>query len=206
MRLTPLLLVAVAFGSTPVLAGPELTRAYILSIVKDNKPDIEACGRSLHDEVVKTHFVIDTQGSVEHVKVAGKHRRDAVGTCLRRQLSAMRFGPSLTATPVTFPFRLGDKKARQAERLLRSEKGGKRLDANEVHDLLKLLQTNMSSCGSGTVDTHFDILPSGLVRNIEMSGDHADDKVGKCVRTKLVRARFPHAKAATPVTHAFQLD
>src|SRR5690348_12081312 len=63
-RLTTLTLLVVLGSSSAAFAGPELTKAYILSILKDAKPDLDSCGAGLHGDVVKTHFVIETSGDV----------------------------------------------------------------------------------------------------------------------------------------------
>ncbi|HEY4222287.1 MAG TPA: hypothetical protein VGO62_13115, partial [Myxococcota bacterium] len=84
--------------------------------------------------------------------------------------------------------------------------GGQKLEKGEVADLLKVLQSNMSSCGSGTVQSKFTIQPNGQVRQIKIEGDHADDQIGKCVTHKLAGARFPTTPSATPIAYGFKLD
>jgi hypothetical protein len=209
-RLTSLLVLSVALGSGPVLAGPEMSKDYVLSIIKDAKPELDECGRSLKSEVVKTHFVIDTSGDVGDVKIDGKHAKDSVGSCLRAKLTSLKFGPSLKAMPVNMPLKLGEggptpppaDDAKVAEK-----SGGKKLDNKEMGDLLKVLQSNMGSCGAATtVQSSFTIQPNGQVRQVKIDGEHADDNVGKCVKTKLGRARFPAVGAKEEVTHEFKLD
>jgi len=224
-RLTLIPLVAIALSSPRVLAGPELTKAYILSIVKDAKPDIDTCGASLTAETtVKTHFTIDPSGEVVDVKVSGKHAKDQVGACLKQKLAALRFGPSLKAMPVGFPFKLGgaasgagssaadddgathEKMSTETATAPPTKKEAAKAANKEVAELLKQLQTMMSVCGTGTVSAKFNILETGLVRNVMIDGAHADDQVGQCVSTKLTRARFPASKTVTPVQHTFRLE
>ena len=203
-RLTLILMLSLAGAAH---AGPELTRAYILSIVKDAKPDVEECGRSLKSETLKTRFVIDASGDVRDVKIDGKHAKDAVGACVKQKLMAMRFGPSLKSMPVSIPWKLGENgPTPPPSDDDKVAAGGKKLDKKEVGDLMKVLQSNMGSCGTGVVDTHFTITADGLVRQVKLEGDHSEDQTGKCVAGKLTRARFPATGAVTSVTHSFRLE
>ncbi|HEY4220889.1 MAG TPA: hypothetical protein VGO62_06090, partial [Myxococcota bacterium] len=86
MRLT---LLALVMTSAPAFAGPELTKAYILSILKDAKPDLDECGKDLKGDVVKTHFVIATSGDVTDIKLDGKHAKDAVGICVKAKIASL---------------------------------------------------------------------------------------------------------------------
>lgn len=197
-RITPILLVVACYPAAPLLAGPELKKSEVRSVVMETMPDIRRCGSK--DETVNVRFRIEGDGRVTRIAIEGDHKSDPVGKCMKKHIAAMRFGHSIKSTPVTFPFTLGN--AAPATHL--AAKGSGRLTRKDLDGLLEILESDLKKCGDGVANTTFTIKPTGKVGNVKV--DDVDEKTGDCVTRKVSSVRFPAPKKPTAVARAFSLE
>ncbi|OGQ14496.1 MAG: hypothetical protein A2138_26990 [Deltaproteobacteria bacterium RBG_16_71_12] len=198
-----LTLILLATACFPALAGPALTKARVLEIIKDAEPVIAGCGRMLAaPETVDVRFVIDVEGGVHLVKVQGKHADDAIGRCLVKEVGALRFSHGLKPTPVRYPFKLGGRVAKNEPAPTTKPSG--RLTQKDLDGLLKIIGDDLQRCGDGVAQTEFTIKKTGKVGGVRVRD--VDAETGKCISTKLSRARFPAPAKPTLVQRSFSLD
>lgn len=201
MRRITVILVATA--CLPALAGPGLTKARVLEVIKDAETVIAGCGRTLAaPEAVDVRFVIDVEGGVHLVKVQGTHADDAVGRCLVKEVGALRFSHGLKPTPVKYPFRVGGVVAKNEPAPTTKPSG--RLTQKDLDGLLKIISDDLQRCGAGVAQTEFTIKKTGKVGDVRVRD--VDAETGRCVSTKLSRARFPAPAKPTLVQRSFSLD
>lgn len=199
-HLTPILLATACF---PALAGPGLTKARVLEVIKDAEPVVARCGAGLPaPETVDVRFVIDVEGGVHLVKVQGKHADDAIGRCLVKEVGALRFSHGLKPTPVKYPFKIGGGVARNEP--APSTKPSGRLTQKDLDGLLKIIADDLQRCGEGVAQAEFTIKKTGKVGDVHVRD--VDAETGRCVSTKLSRARFPAPAKPTLVQRSFSLD
>lgn len=197
-RITLILLATACF---PALAGPALTKARVLEIIKDAEPAVATCGRGLPNaETVPVRFLIDIEGGVHNVKVEGRHADDHVGRCIEGEVAALRFSHGLKPTPVKYPFPIG---ATPSEPPPTTKMSG-RLTKKDLDGLLKIIGDDLQRCGDGVAQTQFTIKKTGKVGDVRVRD--VDAETGRCVSTKLSRARFPAPAKPTLVQRQFSLD
>lgn len=198
-----LLFIALVVASVPALAGPGLSRGRVREILKEAQPAMEPCGKGLPaPETIDVRFVIDVEGGVHLVKVEGKHADDAVGRCLKKEVGALRFSHGLKPTPVRYPFKLGGGAAREEPAPTTRLSGS--LTQKDLDGLLKIISEDLQRCGEGVAQTEFTIKKTGKVGDVRVREVDAD--TGKCVSTRLSRARFPAPARPTRVQRQFSLD
>lgn len=202
-RLLPTL---VALTAIPVLAGPGLSKSRVLEILRDASPSVERCGRDLRAaETVNVRFLIDVEGGVHNVKIEGARADDAVGRCVTEQVRAIRFSHGTKPTPVRYPFKLGGagKDARKAEAAPTTKLSGN-LTQKDLDGLLKIISGDLQRCGEGVAQAEFTIKKTGKVGDVQVRD--VDYETGRCVSSKLSRARFPAPAKPTLVQRSFNLD
>jgi len=202
-RLLPTL---AALAAVPALAGPGLSKSRVLEILRDATPAVERCGSDLRErETVNVRFLIDVEGGVHAVKVEGAHADDHVGRCVKTQVGAIRFSHGTKPTPVRYPFKLGgaQKHAKRSEPAPTNKLSGN-LTKKDLDGLLKIISDDVQRCGAGVAQTEFTIKKTGKVGDVQVRD--VDFETGRCVSTKLSRARFPAPAKPTLVQRSFNLD
>ena len=197
-RITPILLVIACLPAAPLWAGPELKKSDVRDVVMETMPEVRRCGSK--DETVNVRFRIEPEGNVTRIAILGAHASDGVGKCMKKQIAAMRFGHSIKATPVSFPFTIGN--AAPATHL--SAKGSGKLTKKDLDGLLEILEGDLKKCGDGVANTTFTIKPTGKVGDVKV--DDVDEKTEDCVTRKVSRVRFPAPNKPTAVARAFSLE
>ncbi len=204
-RLLPTLPVLAALVALPASAGPGLTKGRVLEIIREAAPAVERCGRELRaPETVHVRFVIDVEGGVHAVKVEGAHADDQVGRCVAEQVGAIRFSHGTKPTPVRYPFKLGGQRGAHKSEPAPTTKLSGNLTQKDLDGLLKIISDDLQRCGEGVAQAEFTIKKTGKVSGVQVRD--VDYETGRCVSTKLSRARFPAPAKPTLVHRSFNLD
>jgi hypothetical protein len=204
-RITPILLVvgcAPLFVSGSAWAGPELSKNDVKRIIVDALPEMRRCSPDMNGGKLIAHWTIEPEGNVTGVKLDGDHADDAIGKCVRKKISELRFGHSIKRTPVTAPIQLGDVVTRQDKDAAKASSG--KLTKKDLDGLLDILAGEIKECGDdGAVRAKFTIRPTGRVKDLKVKD--ADKKTEACVKSKISRVRFPAPDKATNVNRKFDL-